>query len=75
MQRLLHADSGSFYLRTDHTCPSLRQATDEGNPIYAVFQPGGSTRAEVCDAVRAAGGNAYGKRLDTTTDPAYIIPC
>lgn len=75
VQRLLDANPGAFYLRTDQTCPSLRQATNGGNPIYAVFELGGSTRAEVCAAVRAAGGDAYGKWLDTTTDPDYIIPC
>jgi serine/threonine-protein kinase len=75
VQRLLDAHPGAFYLRTDQTCPSLRPATEEGNPIYAVFELGGATRSELCAAVRAAGSNAYGKLLDTTTDPGYIIPC
>ena len=75
VQHLLDAHPGAFYLRTDQTCPSLRQATAEGNPIYAVFEPGGTTQDQVCAAVRAAGGGAYGKWLDTTTDPNYIIPC
>lgn len=75
VQRLLDAHPGAFYLRTDASCPSLRQATDEGNPIYAVFTPAGKTQAQVCSAVRAAGGNAYGKWLDATTDPDYVIPC
>lgn len=75
VQRLLDAHPGAFYLRTDQTCPSLRPATDAGNPIYAVFNLGGTTPSEVCAAVRAAGGNAYGKWLDTKTDPGYIIPC
>jgi serine/threonine-protein kinase len=75
VQRLLDAHPGAFYLRTDQTCPSLRPATDAGNPIYAVFNLGGTTPGAVCGAVRAAGGNAYGKWLDTKTDPGYIIPC
>ncbi len=76
VQRLLDAHPGAFYLRTDQTCPSLRQATAEGNPIYAVFKPGGTTHSQVCAAVTAAGGwPAYGKWLDLTTDPGYIIPC
>ncbi len=33
------------------------------------------TQARVCTAVLAAGGGAYGKWLDTTTDPTFIIPC
>ncbi|OBK86767.1 serine/threonine-protein kinase [Mycolicibacter sinensis] len=75
VQRLLDAHPGAFYLRTDTSCPSLRQATDAGNPIYAVFTPAGTTQVQVCSAVRAAGGNAYGKWLDATTDPGYVIPC
>lgn len=63
------------YLRTDQSCSSLRQATEQGNPIYAVYQPAGKTQADICAAVRQAGGNAYGKWLDQVTDPGYIIPC
>ncbi|MCH9737089.1 MAG: serine/threonine protein kinase [Actinomycetia bacterium] len=75
VQRLLSAHPGASYLRTDQSCPSLRQANEAGNLIYAVFKPAGQTRGQVCAAVRAAGGDAYGKWLDTSTDPAYIIPC
>ncbi len=75
VQRLIDAHPGAFYLRTDQTCPSLRPATAEGNPIYAVFELGGTTQTQVCTAVRAAGVGAYGKWLDETTDPEYIIPC
>mgnify|MGYP002141916406 FL=1 len=75
VQRLLDAYPGAGYLRTDTSCPSLRQVSDEGNPIYAVYAPGGTTLSQVCSRVRSAGGNAYAKWLDTTTDPGYIIPC
>ncbi|GAB3220236.1 serine/threonine-protein kinase [Mycolicibacterium hippocampi] len=75
VQRLLAAHPGASYLRTDQTCPSLRAATDEGDPIYAVYRPAGDTVAEVCAAVRSAGGDAYGKWLDFTTDPSFRIPC
>ncbi|MCV7056615.1 serine/threonine-protein kinase [Mycolicibacterium gilvum] len=75
VQRLLAAHPGASYLRTDQTCPSLRAATAEGNPIYAVYRPAGTTIIEVCAAVRAAGGEAYGKWLDYTTDPSFQIPC
>ena len=75
VQRLLTAHPGASYLRTDQTCPSLRAATAEGNPIYAVYRPAGTTTAEVCAAVRAAGGDAYGKWLDYTTPPSFQIPC
>lgn len=36
VQRLLDAHPGSSYLRTDHSCPSLRQQSDSGTPIYAM---------------------------------------
>ena len=75
VQRLLEANPGAGYLRTDMSCPSLRQATDAGNPIYAVYAPGGTTQSQVCTRVRAVGGIAYGKWLDMTTDPGYVIPC
>jgi serine/threonine protein kinase, bacterial len=75
VQALLNAHPGASYLRTDHSCPSLRQVSGEGNPIYAVFELGGRTQPEVCAAVNAVGGDAYGKWLDHTTDPTYIIKC
>lgn len=75
VQRLLNAHPGASYLRTDQSCPSLRAATDEGNPIYAVYWPAGYTKSQVCSAVRAAGGDAYGKWMDYTTDPNYRILC
>lgn len=33
VEKSLTAHPGAFYLRTDQTCPSLRAATDDGNPI------------------------------------------
>jgi hypothetical protein len=75
VQRLLADNPGASYLRTDQSCPSLRQATETGSPIYAVFRVAGRTPREVCSAVGAAGGNAYGKWLDTAADPSYVIPC
>ena len=75
IQRLLNAHPGASYLRTDQSCPSLRRADDEGDPIYAVYRHAGATQREVCAAVHAAGGGAYGKWLDYSTNPEYIIPC
>ncbi|MDJ0419716.1 serine/threonine-protein kinase [Rhodococcus opacus] len=75
VQRFLVAHPGSSYLRTDQACPSLRQATDEGNPIYAVYKAAGKSTDAVCTLVRAVGEDAYGKWLDLTTDPTFIIPC
>jgi len=70
----LLANPGSQYLRTDNYCASLRQATTDGNPIYAVYRIAGTTEPEVCAAVTAPSGDSYGKWLDTTTDPNYTIP-
>ncbi|WP_210686796.1 serine/threonine-protein kinase [Mycolicibacterium sp. GESEQ-9] len=75
VQRLLDAHPGAFYLRTDQTCPSLRAATEDGNPIYAVFVPGGTTQGQMCAKVRAYGGDAYGKVLDYVTDPGVPFRC
>lgn len=75
VQKLLNENPGASYLRTDRSCPSLRQADDEGDPIYAIFRYAGRTAGEVCAAVRAAGGGAYGKWLDYSTPPTYMLPC
>ncbi len=72
VQRLLDENPGASYLRTDQACPSLRQSLN-GNPIYAVYRVAGRTEADICAAVRAAGGEAYGKLLDTTSDPNSYI--
>ena len=74
VQRLLNANPGASYLRTDQSCPSLRQ-TLAGNPIYAVYRVAGRSPDALCDAVRGAGGGAYGKWLDTTTPPEKMITC
>ena len=75
VQRLLNEFPDASYLRTDRACRSLRQSTDAGNPIYAVYRVAGKTQIDVCAAMHAAGGDAYGKWLDTNTDPKFIIPC
>lgn len=75
VQALLDANPGASYLRTDQSCPSLRQATADGNPIYAVYRVAGRSQAAVCDAVAAAGAGAYGRWLSTTLPPDHKIPC
>lgn len=75
IERYLAVYPGTSYLRTDRSCPSLRQATEAGNPIYTVYRVGGRTAPEVCAAVRSAGGDAYGKWLDTTSDPTTSVGC
>ena len=75
VQRLLDAHPGALWLRTDQSCPSLRQATETGDPIYAVYRVAGYTEADICAAVRTEGGNSYGKWLDTVHRPDYVVPC
>jgi hypothetical protein len=72
VQHLLNEYPGASYLRTDQSCPSLRQSL-KGNPIYAVYRVAGRTEADICAAVRGAGGQAYGKWLDTSSDPNSYI--
>ena len=73
--RALANNPGASYLRTDLSCPSLRQQSDDGNPIYAVYRPAGTTKDEICATVAAAGPGAYGRWLDTTSDPVTPVEC
>lgn len=66
---------GASYLRTDMACPSLRQRDENGNVIYAVYRPSGYSKQELCADVRGAGGPAYGRWLDTTSDPTALVTC
>lgn len=71
----LAQNPGASYLRTDMACPSLRQRDENGNVIYAVYRPSGYSKGELCADVRAAGGSAYGRWLDTSSDPAALVTC
>ena len=73
--RALANNPGAAYLRTDLSCPSLRQLSDDGNPIYAVYRTAGTTTASLCAAVAAAGPGTYGRWLDTTSDPDTPVEC
>ena len=73
--RALSNNPGSSYLRTDLSCPSLRQQSDDGHPIYAVYRPAGTTKEALCAAVAAAGSGTYGRWLDTTSDPDTPVDC
>ncbi|WP_232716667.1 serine/threonine-protein kinase [Gordonia metallireducens] len=73
VQNYLNQYPGASYLRTDQSCPSLRQQYDDGSAIYAVYYVAGRTQADVCTLKGQVGG--YGKWLDYTTDPSIQIPC
>lgn len=66
---------GASYLRTDMACSSLRQRDQNGNVIYAVYRPSGYSQQELCADVRTAGPPAYGRWLDTSSDPAALVTC
>ncbi|MCH5645388.1 serine/threonine-protein kinase [Gordonia sp. ABSL49_1] len=74
VQGYLNSYPGFSYLRTDQSCPSLRQNLN-GNPIYAVYKVAGTTLSEICALRSQIGGDAYGKWLDTTSNPTSYITC
>lgn len=71
----LASHPGARYLRTDQACPSLRQRDENGNVIYAVYRESGYTRSELCADVATAPAGAYGRWLDTTSDPTVLVSC
>lgn len=75
VQGILNAFPGSSYLRSDQSCPSLRPRSDQGTLIYAVYQVAGRSMGEMCSLRNRIGGDAYGKWLDRTTDPATYFTC
>jgi serine/threonine-protein kinase len=75
VQSFLDRFPGASYLRTDQSCASLRQQSDDGNPIYAVYYVAGQTLGDICGLRNRVGGDSYGKWLDNTTDPASFITC
>ncbi len=62
----LAANPGAEYLRTDNSCSSMRQAYDDGSPIYAVYYEGSSVAA-TCAKKASIGGEVYARYLDDTT--------
>lgn len=75
VQQALASHPGSSYLRTDMSCPSLRQSSDDGTPIYAVFYPAGYSKSSVCSMVGEIGPGAYGRWLSTDVSPNHKIIC
>jgi serine/threonine-protein kinase len=69
----LAANPGAQYLRTDFSCPSLRQRDDDGNLIYAAYVVVGQGKSAICGAFPRFPEDDYGKLLDTVSDPAVFI--
>ncbi|WP_290054872.1 serine/threonine-protein kinase [Amycolatopsis solani] len=72
VQRFLDAHPGSSYLHAPSTgCGSLRQRVN-GADVYAVYAGPFATKESAC---ARRGGDAYVKRLDTTSSPAQVLSC
>lgn len=69
----LAANPGAQYLRTDNSCPSLRQSDENGNLIYAAYIVVGQGKSAICSAFPRFPEDDYGKLLDTVSDPAVFI--
>jgi serine/threonine-protein kinase len=66
---------GSSYMLTEGSCSSLRQATPEGNQIYAVFAGPFPDQGQACSVRAKYGDGAYVKVLDDVTPPEQIASC
>ncbi|WP_207842709.1 serine/threonine-protein kinase [Williamsia soli] len=73
MAAALAANPGAQYLRTDFSCPSLRQRDDNGNLIYAAYVVVGQGKTAICNAFGRFADDDYGKVLDTVSDPTVFI--
>gem|GEM_PF-4572209 len=71
----LAANPGASYLRTDQSCPSLRQRDEYGNVIYAVYRPSGYSKSQLCSDLASAPPNSYARWLDTRSDPSELVTC
>ena len=64
----------SSYLRTDQTCPSLRQSRD-GQPLYVVYLGPFPDLESACVQRTRVAGDAYVKALSSTMSPDDQIVC
>jgi cell division septation protein DedD len=72
---LLSRDANAKYALTQGACASLRQATPEGNQIYAVYLGPYPDQAAACAVSATTGSGAYVKRMDDTTPPDQTWAC
>jgi hypothetical protein len=66
--------SGSNYLRTDQTCPSLTPAID-GEAIYVVYLGPFPLDADACRARSQGPSGSYVRRLATDLTPGHSVTC
>ena len=72
---LLGIDPEAKYVLTEGQCASLRQATDQGNQIYAVWIGAYPDQQSACDIRNGIGGGVYVKKMDDTTPPTQTYTC
>jgi serine/threonine-protein kinase len=70
----LEAHPGSQYLRTDQTCPSLRQDVG-GAAIYMTYFGPFASEQEACAARANGPSDAYVRSLSTALPPTHRIQC
>lgn len=72
--QVLDRYTGSSYLRTDQTCPSLTPSID-GEPIYVVYLGPFPLDADACRARSQGPSGSYVRRLSTDLDPSHSVAC
>jgi hypothetical protein len=74
MDAVLDQYTGSSYLRTDQTCPSLTQSSG-GQPIYVVYLGPYAVDADACQARSIGPNGAYVRRLSNDLTPQHTVDC
>ena len=74
MDAVLDRYSGSSYLRTDQTCPSLTQSSN-GQPIYVVYFGPFTVDTDACQARSRGPNGAYVRRLSNDLTPQHTVNC
>jgi serine/threonine-protein kinase len=75
VQKLLQIHPGSHYLRTDRSCGSLTQQSDDGHPIYAVFYGPYGAPSKACEVLRLTGSDAQVRVLTDSAKPLGPEKC
>jgi serine/threonine-protein kinase len=74
IKNVLDAYPDSNYLRTDQTCPSLRQDVD-GMPIYVVYFGPFAFDVDACTARAKGPQGSYPRRLSNDLGPDHAVNC
>lgn len=72
---LLARYSGSSYLLTEQTCPSLRARTASGTSIYAVYYGPYDSLGNACATRARIGAGSYVRKLDNTDSYGRVVHC